>query len=535
MPRSSCAGSSRSLTPDARTDPVPRSDLESVLSAAFSEHAGLLALAHDEATLTFAQLGAAADRLAERLAVAPGERVAIVAPNVPALVVAMIASWRAGAVAVPLTARLRRFELERVLGDAEPAALVSIAAVAGFAVADELRTLAEPMPWVRMGIVVDELGEPTDGWQASGQAGVAAENPFDPSILDETPAALLYTSGTTGEPKGALVSHGMAVAMARNCAEVLGDEAGSPYGLVVPASHAFGLACLLTGLVAGGAAVLVDATASPDPMVRALERHGARVLHGSPALFGRLLRAGSRLPLQTGLTAGSLCPPATLEELDRRSMRVLNLYGMTEIGAAVCCRRDDPTEIRHHTVGRPLPGYEVRIARPGVPAGTVTGAGADGEIQVRSPYLAHGYHGRPWTEAEAADGHWFRTGDLGALDADGVLTISGRAKEVVHVGGFNVFPGEVESFLLTNPQIAQAAVIGAQHAVLGEALQAFVVPVEGATLEPRDVVRFARSGIAGYKVPYAVHVLDELPLLASGKPDRRRLAGAAADRGAVAR
>jgi rifamycin polyketide synthase module 1/2/3 len=220
------------------------------------------------------------------------------------------------------------------------------------------------------------------------------------------------------------------------------------------------------------------------------------------------------------LVAGSLCPPDLLQDLDDRGVRILDLYGTTEIGAAVACRPDDPATIRHHTVGRPLDGYELRIA---------SGADPDepGEIQIRSDYLPSGYHRRPWGEEELTDDGWFRTGDLGTLDPAGNLTISGRAKEVVHVGGFNVFPAEIEAFLLGHPAIAQAAVIGVRHPVLGEAPQAFVVPAPGTRIEPRDVVSFARKGIAGYKVPYTVRVVAELPLLPSGKPDRRALAEAA--------
>jgi acyl-CoA synthetase (AMP-forming)/AMP-acid ligase II len=164
-------------------------------------------------------------------------------------------------------------------------------------------------------------------------------------------------------------------------------------------------------------------------------------------------------------------------------------------------------------VGRALPGYELRAV--------------DDEIQVRSDYLPGGYHGRAWGHDELTDDKWFRTGDIGRLDAAGNLTIAGRSKEVVHVGGFNVFPAEVETFLLEHPSISQAAVIGVPHDVLGETLKAFVVPASKEGIDPRDVIRFARAGIAGYKVPYAVQVVDELPLLPSGKPDRRALAEAA--------
>jgi acyl-CoA synthetase (AMP-forming)/AMP-acid ligase II len=190
---------------------------------------------------------------------------------------------------------------------------------------------------------------------------------------------------------------------------------------------------------------------------------------------------------------------------------ILNMFGMTELGAATACRRDDPPEVRHTTVGRPIPGYEVRIA----------GAG---EVQVRGPHVMRGYHRRPAETAAAFEDGWLRTGDLGTLDAAGNLRISGRAKELVHVGGFNVFPAEVEALLLTHPDVAGAGVVGVPDERMGEALRAYVVPRPGAALTARDVIAWARARAAGYKVPYRVEVVEQLPLLASGKVDRTALA-----------
>jgi long-chain acyl-CoA synthetase len=480
--------------------------LGSLVSDALSEHRDRQALVYEGAALTFRQLTDAADALATALSVDAGERVAVLAGNVPALVVGMVAAWRVGAVAVPLSARLRRFELERAFADAQPAAAVSVRAHSGFPLAEEVEAVAKTTADVRAIVVVDELG---------AVLGRRALSPATHSLPSGSElAAILYTSGTTGEPKGGLITQALAGAMAVNLGELLGPDAAAPSGLIVPASHAFGLGCLLAGVAAGGCAVLIDATASLEPLLHALEREDARVLHGSPALFRRLQRAPAELSFRTGFTAGSHCPPAVLEAFDDRGIRLLNLYGMTEIGAASSCRRDDPPETRYGTVGRALSGYELRTA-------------GDGEIQVRSDYLPHGYHGRAWGHDELTDDSWFRTGDIGRLDAAGNLTIAGRSKEVVHVGGFNVFPAEVETFLLGHPSISGAAVIGVPHDLLGETLKAFVVPASGEGIDPREVTRFARAGIAGYKVPYAVQVVDELPLLPSGKPDRRALADAA--------
>jgi long-chain acyl-CoA synthetase len=290
-------------------------------------------------------------------------------------------------------------------------------------------------------------------------------------------------------------------------------------GFEIPIPHAFGFACLLAAVAAGATAILIDQATSLAALEQGMRRHRGRVLHGTPSLFARMLATDLDLGVELGFTAGSACPPKVLEALDRDGARILNLYGMTEIGAASACHPDDPPAVRHHTVGRALEGYEFRVA--------------DQEVQVRGPFASSYLH-RPWADDEASADGWFRTGDLGSLDADGVLTISGRSKDVVHVGGFNVIPAEVESFLLTHPAIEQAAVIGVPHRALGEALRAFVVPDPGAELQPAAVIRFARAGIAGYKVPYQVQVVDELPLLASGKPDRRALADVVQSDSAVA-
>ncbi len=244
------------------------------------------ALAYGDRTLSFGDLAAAVDRLAFALNVEPGEPVAVVAPNAPALVVGMFAAWRRGAVAVPLSARLRGFELARAFADAQPAAAVSVAAYAGFAVAEEVKSAALAVPGLRTRIVLDELGEISEQAHATPRGR--------PEPLGSELAAILYTSGTTGEARGALIAHALLMAEARTLAELLGDDAQAPFGLVVPASHAFGLGCLLCGIAAGALAILVEARTSLAPLMGALRAHRATVLHGSPALFARVLAAEPR-------------------------------------------------------------------------------------------------------------------------------------------------------------------------------------------------------------------------------------------------
>jgi len=462
----------------------------------------------------------------------PGERVAVISPNAPALVIALFAAWRTGAVVVPLTARLRDYELRRVLADAEPAAIVSVSAHQGYSFRDLLTELVPGLPGLRGCLIVDEAGELEAEMVGGSEEGNPIGEERSPSVgrastgpLHPPPdvAAILYTSGTTGAPKGTLVKRGCGLAGAEGLAERLVLDPDDAAVLVVPASHAFGLGCLLAGVRAGAATVLVEASGSLAPLTGALGQ-GATLLHGPPALFGRLLAAAPEgVPgLRGGLVAGAPCPATVLERLDALETRVLNVYGLTETGAATACAAEDAPDLRHTTVGRPLAGYEFRVA----------GGDADepGELQVRGPHVTPGYLGRPDETAAAFDGEWLRTGDLGTIDDAGYVRIAGRAKEVVNVGGFNVFPAEVEGFLQTHPDVVQVAVVGMPHERMGESLAAFVVARPDSGLTPGDLLRFARPQIAGYKLPYAIQLVSELPLVASGKPDRAALARLAGER-----
>jgi acyl-CoA synthetase (AMP-forming)/AMP-acid ligase II len=339
---------------------------------------------------------------------------------------------------------------------------------------------------------------------------VAFDEASSPEALEEQIAAILYTSGTTGIPKGVLVKHVREVEGSRFLADTLRLTEDDRCGVIVPISHAFGLTLLHATVAAGAEGILVDSSFSPAPLLRALESRDATVLHGSPTLFRTLLKARpDGLPgIRTGLVAGAPCPSDLLEALDERGTRILNCYGLSETGAVTCVRIDDPPLQRHETVGRASPAYEARVT--------------DGELEVRGEHLTPGYYRRPDETAEAFRDGWFRTGDLAEID-DGYIRIVGRAKEIVHVGGFNVVPAEVEAALLAHPDVANAAVLGVPDERMGEALAAYVSPRPGAELSATDLIAFTRSRIAGYKVPYAIEILPELPLLPSGKPDRKAL------------
>jgi acyl-CoA synthetase (AMP-forming)/AMP-acid ligase II len=463
------------------------------------------ALTWGEQTLTYAAFRGAVDRLAARLGdLEPGQRVAILAPNCPALPIALFATWRLGAVAVPLNARYREYELGRILRDAEVTAIVAVEAYRGYSFAAALPALLPDLPSLRRCLFVDAMG--------GGNAALAGHAASSAPGLDPAIGAILYTSGTTGEPRGALVPHSREVLAAASLNGVLDARATDVAVLVPPISHAFGLSCFLALVASGGHTVLADAPPSLTPIAALVERHRATILHGSPTLFAAFLK----LPLpdwpapRTGLVAGASCPAQIIEHCEALGFRLLNLYGATEVGAVSCCRRDDPPEALLTTVGRALPGYTIRAM--------------DGEVYVRGPHVTPGYFRQPERTAAAFVGEWFRTGDLGAIDAAGRLRITGRATDVIHVAGFNVFPAEVEGLLSSHPDVDQAVVVGVPHPTMGEVPQAFVLARPGAVLSPTDLLRYARTRIAGYKLPYAMRIVPELPQLASGKADRRALA-----------
>jgi HIP---CoA ligase len=502
--------------------------IDALLSQAAQRHPDRLALTSDDGSLEYRELNRAADRLVRRIVQSAsarpgaatadlrGARIAIIAPNTPALVVALFAASWLEAVAVPLHARLREHEVRTILEDAEPTLVLSVPAYLGYSFLELLTRLLPGLPTVRSMLFLGPLGE------VEGEVAGIGRRAAEP--LEGRFAAVLYTSGTTGAPRGALVSHARELEACCHLASVLSLTPADTTALVVPIAHAFGLTCLLASVASGGCSLLVQSTFSPRPLLDGVRKRGARVVHGPPMLFASLLTVRPEgLAGVRGFVAGAPASCDLLERLDSAGSGILNLYGLTEAGAVTCCRPDDPAGVRHTSVGRPLPGFEVRIDE------AATFEPGLGELEIRGPAVTPGYYRRDRVpelaehEEPFREEGWFRTGDLAALEA-GCVRIAGRSKDLVNVGGFNVFPGEVESMLLGHADVVEAAVVGVPDDRLGEALRAFVVPRVGSDVTPAQLLAFARERLAGYKLPYSIRLVDALPLLPSGKLDRRALA-----------
>jgi malonyl-CoA/methylmalonyl-CoA synthetase len=461
----------------------------------FANQSGRLALAAPSGTeLTYGALDAATRRAAGRLHAAglrAGDRVLVSASASLELAIAHVACLRLGLVVVPANTAYRAAELAHLVGDAKPRAAISD---------DRERDAALRAADPALLVVTPALVLPD----------------ADPAPLDaappEAPALIGYTSGTTGRPKGAVLSHANLLASVESLRLAWRWVPEDCLVLALPLFHMHGLGVGLHGTLHAGASALLLPHFHPDAVAREILRFDATLFFGVPTMYHRLLEFGNAGVLrQLRLcVSGSAALPADLHAVFERAcgQRILERYGMTETVMLV----SNPVggERRPGTVGLPLPGVEVRLA--GEPA----------QIEVRGPNVFAGYWQRPDANAEAFthDG-WFRTGDLGELDDAGYLRITGRAKELIISGGYNVYPREVEDALRAHPAVADAAVVGTPSPEWGEVVTAYV---EGAA--PPDLAelrRFLGDRLASYKQPRLLHAVSELPRNALGKVQKHRL------------
>jgi acyl-CoA synthetase (AMP-forming)/AMP-acid ligase II len=510
-----------------------------VLERAAVEHAGRPVLIGATSTMTYDELLEHVRAAARALIVAglgAGERVAIWAPNTPEWAVASLAVLCAGGTVVPVNTRYTSAEAGDLVARAGCRMVLAQGELQGRSLAGEASLMADPTLVVSFGPTELPGLESWSSFVAAGAAASSAELDRRMGLLTPDDVShVQYTSGTTGVPKGAMLCHGAMIATTLSWAEIVGLTVGDTYPVVSPFSHISGhktglLACLVTGATA-----IPLVSFDPDGFEQTVADYKVTVVQGPPTLFHTLIeraRGGSDAfaSLRVGNTGAAVIPPALVRDMiDVLGLDlVVTAYGLTEFtGVCTMTRPGDPIEVVAETSGRPISGVEVRIVDE---SGAPLELGARGEIAVRGIGVMRGYLGDPEATNETIRDGWLATGDVGWIGEDGNLRIVDRLKDMLVVGGFNVYPAEVEHALLGHPEVSQVAVIGLPDELLGEVPAAFVVPAGGADVDVRSLVAYCRERLAKFKVPRTVWLVQQLPLNAVGKVAKAELRADAAAR-----
>ncbi len=496
------------------------------LSAAAAERDGI-AVIDGETTWTWPELHEEAGRFAAALAasgIQRGDRVSIWCFNSAEWIQAVLGVWRAGAVLVPVNTRFKGNEAADILGRSRAKALVT---ATDFLDTDYVAML-ESADLPDLDTIIVARGPERDGTVAWDDfLSRAAEIPA-PELGPDDPSDILFTSGTTGVPKGVVQTHGRTLGVATDWVAMTGLSADDRYLMVNPYFHMFGLKAGILACVAAGATMLPEPVFDVDRVLRRVGDEAVTVLPGAPTIYQSILdhpgRDGYDLSSLRVAVTGAADIPVELIRRVRAELPfsvVITGYGLTEAGTASATGPEDDPETVATTVGRPRPGFELRITDD---QGQDVPGGEPGEVVLRGPTVMAGYLDDPEATAQAlSPAGWLRTGDLGVVDDRGCLRIVGRAKDMFIVGGFNAYPAEIENALLRHPDIQQAAVIGIPDPRLGEVGMAFVVVRPGADLTAEDLIAWSREEMANYKVPRAVELIDELPLNATGKVEKNAL------------
>ncbi|HYH45118.1 MAG TPA: AMP-binding protein [Thermoanaerobaculia bacterium] len=494
-----------------------------------------LLLSEEPGTISYLELFAAAGRLAAELrsrGLRRGDRVALLIGNRPELAVAYLAALALGVPAVPINLAYRAREIAHILRDSEPRLLLTERERLEPA-REACEELASKGPEV---LTVEDLVR----W--GGEAGEPdrTREQDEPPVAGSDPALLLYTSGTTGASKGAVLSHDNLLATVTGLLAAWGWRADDVLLLALPLFHTHGLVVGLTCALAAGAAVRLHPRFDAAAVLAELESGAASLFFGVPTMYVRLVAAllegGERTPapdlsrLRLCCSGSAALDPATFDAFrEATGHAILERYGMTETGMLLSNLYAG--ERRPGSVGVPLPGVAVRLVDP---AGADVPAGEQGELLVAGSNVFSGYWNAPEKTAEsflpdAAGRLWFRTGDLGRQDpATGAFSLLGRRHELIVSGGFNVYPREIEEVLAGHPGVREAAVVGRPHPEWGEVPVAFVVLADGAPAALAAAIAgglqaFCRERLAGFKVPQAFHPVAALPRNALGKVQKHLL------------
>lgn len=495
-----------------------------------------------QGNLSYAQLDAAridAARALMSCGIQPGERVAIWAPNIAEWIVAALAIHSAGAALVPINTRMKGLEAAAILEDSGARLLFCCGTFLGDSYP---AMLAAHRPATLERVVVfdaptADASDDRDGrdetWDAfllrAAGTSMDAFRDREAAVRPDTLMDIMFTSGTTGRPKGVMTTHGQNLRAIHDWAQIATLRESDRYLIVNPFFHAFGYKAGWLAALASGATVLPHLVFNPERVLERIVRDRVSVLPGPPTLYHALLdmpdlATRDLSSLRVAVTGAAAIAPSLIERMRAQLgfETVLTGYGLTEsCGFAALCRSGDDAETIAHTSGRAMPGVEIRIADS---SGDAVALGETGEVLIRGYNVMQGYFGQQETTFETIDGEgWLHTGDLGTLDERGYLRITDRIKDMFIVGGFNCYPAEIERLFSAHPAVAQVALVGVPDERLGEVGHAYVVLRSGELASPEELTDWARKNMANYKVPRHLTLVDQLPVSAAGKVLKYRL------------
>jgi len=490
--------------------------------------AGYTALEEGGRSWSFPELAADSLQAARAFVAAglrPGDRVAVWAPNGAGWIFAAIGLQMAGGVLVPLNTRFKGSEAAYILRKSRARILVSVGEFLGARYLEMLE--GHELPDLESRVLLSDAAPGAVTWSeflAAGRAVPEAEaRRRAEAVAPEDLADILFTSGTTGKPKGVMSSHVQDLRGFEAWTEVIGLRAGDRYLIVNPFFHAFGYKAGWLSCIMRGATILPHAVFDVPAVLERLGRDRVSVLPGPPAIYQSILmhpdRARYDLSTLRLAVTGAAAIPVELVRRMRDELgfeTVITGYGLTEAsGIVTMCRHDDDPETIATTSGRAIPGVEVHCVDE---SGQEVPRGEPGEVVVRGYNVMQGYFEDEAETAATIDAEgWLHTGDIGVMDERGYLRITDRKKDMFIMGGFNCYPAEIEGLLFEHPQVAQVAVIGIPDERMGEVGMAFVVPMPGTLPKPDEIVAWCREHMANYKVPRRVEIVDALPMNPAGK------------------
>jgi acyl-CoA synthetase (AMP-forming)/AMP-acid ligase II len=499
-----------------------------LVQASAARYAEKKAVEDGDIQLSFTELAEAGLRATRAFCAAgiePGDRVGIWAPNVAEWIIAAIGLQSAGAVLVTLNTRFKGAEAAYVLRKSGARILCTMGDFLGVNYVEALR--GEDLPGLEGIVVLREAAEGATPWSdfLAGGDAVSEEQARAraDSVSPDDLSDLIFTSGTTGRPKGVMTTHGQNLRAFEAWSEVVGLREGDRYLIVNPFFHSFGYKAGWLAAIMRGATILPHPVFDVPAVLERVDRERVTVLPGPPTLYQSILAHPDRerfdLSCLRLAVTGAAAIPVELIHRMRRELgfeTIITGYGLTESTGPVtmCCEEDDAETIAR-TSGRAIPDVEVRCVDK---EGKETPRGEPGEVVLRGYTVTKGYFDDPAETAKAIDADgWLHTGDIGIMDDRGYLRITDRIKDMFIVGGFNCYPAEVENLMHAWEDIQQVAVIGVPDERLGEVGMAFVVPAPGAELTPDSVIAWCREKMANYKAPRRVEIVDSLPTNAMGK------------------